>query len=266
MVGNTHDLQNHKSEIGSWFKQTAAKVNPRNLDTETSQGFYVVAADGSAYVFNNNRSVERVLGTLDKGLAGFKTTPPSAVEVPTEKQWTPEPPPGTTVLRVYSRIKPLPLGCDTSNENVQRDHFWLLAEELAALRHGQVLESLRLRLCRFGFVDAIRGEPEFWQISEIRSAEFSAKVVGNKVTLSGSFEMESGDSRRGIVGNLILEIGRENQVRGYAEATAWGASRYTPNPPQGKFPLKFAFVLAPKAPDTVAPQASMIGPEYLRGK
>ncbi len=261
MVGNTHDLQNHKSAIGTWFKQTASKVNPRNLDNETSQGFYVVAADGSAYVFNNNRSVERVLGTLDKGLAAFKGSPPRAVEVPTEKQWTPEPPPGTTVLRVYSRIKPLPLGCDTSNENVQRDHFWLLRAEVEALMSGKVPEELSLRLCRFALVDAIRGEPDFWRPEEITKS-FSA--ADGKLT--GTYEMATKDGKRGLRGSIVLELRRNNQVRGYAEATAWGASQYTPNPPSGKFPLKFAFIVAPKAPDTVAPQAAMFGNEYLRGK
>jgi hypothetical protein len=261
MVGNTHDLQNHRSPIGTWFKQTASKVNTRNLDEQTSQGFYVVAADGSAYVFNNNRSVERVLQTLDKGMAGFRAAPPSNVEIPQEKQWAPEPPPDATVLRVYSRIKPVPAGCDTANENLQRDHFWLLAPEVAALRKGEVPEALTLRLCRFVFVDAIRGEPDFWRIDEVKK---SFKVSGT--TLSGSFQMQTADAKRGLTGSVELQISKSGEVKGFAETTAWGAGTYTPNPPAGKFPLKFAFILAPKAPDTVAPQAAMFGQEYLTGQ
>lgn len=261
MVGNTHDLQNHRSPIGTWFKQTASKVNTRNLDEQTSQGFYVVAADGSAYVFNNNRSVERVLQTLDTGMAGFRSSPPAKVEIAQEKQWAPEPPADATVLRVYSRIRPVPQGCDTSNENLQRDHFWLLAPEVAALRKGEVPEALTLRLCRFVFVDAIRGEPDFWRGDQIRSRSF--KVSGTSLT--GSFEMQTADGKRGMAGSLELQISKSGKVKGFAETISWGPGTYTPNPPAGKFPLKFAFIMAPKTRDTVAPQAAMFGREYLTG-
>lgn len=262
MVGNTHDLQNHQSAIGTWFKQTASKVNPRNLDQQTSQGFYVVAADGSAYVFNNNRSVDRVLQTLDKGLTGFRSSPPAKVDVSDEKQWTPEPPEGATILRVYSRIKPVPPGCDASNENLQRDHFWILAPEIEAWRKGAVPDSLVLRLCRFALVDAIRGEPDFWRIDQIRARSFS--VEGS--LLKGTFAMQTPDGKRGLTGSIELQFAKDGGIKGFAETTAWGAGTYTPNPPAGKFPLKFAFVMAPKAADTVAPQAAMFGREYLIGR
>jgi hypothetical protein len=54
--------------------------------------------------------------------------------------------------------------------------------------------------------------------------------------------------------------------KGIADTQAWGRSTYTPNPPPGKFPLKFAFLLAQNKTDTVAPQATFFGNEYLTGR
>ncbi len=268
VVGNTHDLQNGRHDAARWFMETVGKINSRVQSGHTSQGFYVIAADGTAYEFNNNRNVERVLAVLDKGLQQFLAKPPPKVEIAESSDGQLIPPQGTTILRVYSRIRPVPEGCNDSNENVQRDHFWMLPVEAAALGDLQVPASLVNRLCRFAFVDAIRGEPDFWKPSEVQPASFKVeRLDSNRVRLTGSFKMATPDSKRGIEGSLEAEIGikggKITQFEGFAEATAWGAGTYTPNPPAGKFPIKFAFVLAPKSPTTVAPQAAMFGAEYL---
>jgi hypothetical protein len=263
-AGNTHDLQNRQGEVQRWFMETVGKVNPRVGQGITTQGFYVIGADGSAYAFNNNRSVERVLNFMDRGMAGFRSNPPKAAAIPEPKEVVIRPPEGTSVIRIYSRIKPCPSGCDPGNENLQRDHFWVLPEEVRALAGGIVSVSLKIRLCRFALVDAVRGEPDFWTLGEVRIGAFSIK---NGRTLTGSFKMSTADGKRGLEGTLEAELRVEGAriaaFKGFAETTAWGQGTWTPGAPEGKFPLKFAFVLAPNGIDAVAPQAAMFGKEYL---
>jgi hypothetical protein len=247
---------------------TVAKVNARVDQGNTSQGFYVVAADGTAFGFNNNRSIERVLAFMADGLKKFQSTTISDAKIEPLAFAPVAPPDGATVLRVYSRVLPTPENCNESNKNLQRDHFWVLAEEAESLAQGAVSESLQLRLCRFALVDAVRGEPDFWRLEHIKSRVFEVVNGPEGKTIVGSFSMLSG--RQSLVGRIeaafTVSSGRVTAFKGYAECTASGSGTYTPGAPEGKFPLKFAFVLAPATRDTVAPQAAMFGREYLTGK
>ena len=248
--------------------QTVGKVNPRGDQGQTTQGFYVIGADGSAYVFNNNRSVERVLDFMGRGLEGFHAKPPARIEIQPSQNVLITPPAGATVLRVYSRIKPVPAGSDPANENLQRDHFWILPDESAALAKLQVPENLAMRLCRFALVDAIRGEPDFWRPEEIQSNKLEvAKNPKGGLLLKGTYKMQTADKKRGVEGAFEAELqiisDKVAAFKGFAEATAWGQGTYTPGAPSSKFPIKFAFLLAPATKDSVAPQAAMFGREYL---
>lgn len=248
--------------------QTVGKVNPRGDQGQTTQGFYVIGADGSAYVFNNNRSVDRVLDFMRRGLEEFQTKPPARDVIQPSQNVLVTPPSGTTVLRVYSRIKPAPAGSDPANENLQRDHFWILPEEISEFAKLNVPESFAMRLCRFALVDAIRGEPDFWRPEEIRSKKFEVdKNPKGGFSLKGSYSMQTADGKRGLEGTLEVEFNiadnKTTAYKAFADCTAWGQGTYTPGAPAGKFPLKFAFMLAPAAKDTVAPQAAMFGREYL---
>ncbi len=270
-AGNTHSLQWRKSAESNWFMDTVRKVNLRGERNETTQGFYVVDAAGGAYGWNNNRDVDRVLGFMRSGLTQYRSVASRDVlQIQPKEDGIPDPPAGATVLRVYQRIMPVPKGADSANENVQRDHFWLLASESAALVKGQVADTLSLRLCRFVFNDAIRGEPDMWRPQEISERSFSASRKGDVVTLEGSFAMATAKRERGLKGKLTAEIRFSGErvvgFKGVADTTAWGQSNYTPNPPKGEFPLKFAFILAPTTPDTVAPQATNHGASYLTGR
>lgn len=268
VTGNTHDLQNRRSELGAWFMKTAASVNSRVDDGMTSQGFYVVAADGTAYGFNNNRSIDRVVAFMAEGLKKYRASPPVVTDVPVLKGGRIVPPDGATVLRVYSRITPVPEGCGDSNKNLQRDHLWVLPGEVSELQNGAFPEALKLRLLRFCLVDAVRGEPDFWTQSEVESGEFKVTSDGTLTKIKASFSMKSvGQSLSGTFdAELSIGKGRLTSFKGYADCTASGSGTWTPGAPEGYFPLKFAFVIAPEAIDTVAPQAAMIGREYLTGK
>lgn len=251
---------------------TAIKVKPDIAEGTTAQGFYVVGADGSAYAFNNNRSVERVMGMLDKGSQGFAKSPPQRVEFDAEtlsRNTVRKPPVETLVLRVFSRISPVPEGCDAANENVARDHLWLLAEEQAAFAQGKIPENFIKRLCRFNLVDNIRGEPDHWKKNEVTISKFDLSDQGNGVfRLKGEFAMKTANDSRGVEGDLTAEIrvskGKVVELKAYGETKAWGASTYAPNPPQGKFPLHFAIVtVSDTMSKVVAPQAVFFGNEYF---
>lgn len=252
-VGNTHELQNQKFQAGKWFMEMAQKANPRDLKSVTAQGFYVAGADGKGYAFNNNRDPQRVLGFIQKGLAGFRKDPPAKVDIAEDEvnaQYSRGPDPSVSVLQVYSRIKPLPESCDELNHNIGRDFLWIYPEEVKTMRESVVAPaSLVKRLLRFHFVDNIRGEPDMWDTKDIQSSSFVLKRLStDRFALTGRFAMKHGD--RGIEGAFESEITfdpKEDRVKafkGFAKTLAWGAGTYTPKPPAGRFPILYAIVPA----------------------
>ncbi|HMS55897.1 MAG TPA: hypothetical protein PKA27_10895 [Fimbriimonadaceae bacterium] len=235
----------------------AQKVKPDIANEITSQGFYVAGADGSAYQFNNNRSVERVLAMMDRGLAGFRTKPPVKVTIE-QGTYGFKRPDDVIAVRVWTRIRPVPTGSDTSNETVAQDHLWIRRSELETLNTGKLPDSVLWRIARFHLVDNVRGEPNHWGTGEVKEA----RADGLKV----SFKMATADTKRGFEGNLELAV-KGDSVRGFGEATAWGAGTYTPNPPPGKFKVVFAFTTVnDEVARVVAPQAAFYGNEYWAGR
>ena len=244
----------------------ARKVKPDVDKGITAQGRYVIAADGTAYGFNNNRDSERLLALLSKGETQFNAQVPAKVEIPgdlLDDKYGRFPEADTTVVRIFSRIRPLPADAHPSNRNVGRDHLWILKDEATDLARGRFPDSLALRLCRFQIYDNVRGEPDAWALDEIKVRNF--RVEQGK--LFGDFKMETADGQRGIEGTLegalLLKAGRLD-LRAYVTATAFGRSTYTPNPPAGKFPIVFAMETVNDATSRVVPpQWVGAGREYL---
>jgi len=274
-VGNTHEIQNGRNPVRDWFLPIATKVKPDIAKGQTAQGRYVFAADGTAYGFNNNRSVERVHQLMDKSLAMFRANPPAKVSVSKDElsaKFVPEPPAGTAVVRLFTRIRPAPLGSDSSNENVARDHLWVLPAEAAELSRGNISESLKLRILRFALVDNVRGEPDHWTAQEVKRSDFKIEKKSGQVKIRCDFLMETADTKRGFEGALeaVAEFDSSRRLTrflAYAEGQAWGRSTYTPNEPKGRFPLVVGFRLVEdETSKAVAPQAVFYGREYLTGR
>lgn len=261
VVGNTHELQNGRSAARDWWMDLAKRAKPDSAYGKTSQGFYVLGADGSDYGFNNNRSVERVLQLMDRGLAAFKARPPSRVEIDDAgAAYGFAFPPGVAVTRVFARISPVPEGCHDSNQSVARDHLWVSSSEMASLAKGEFPMELARRLCRFQLVDNIRGEPDHWKADEVKLCEFSVTKAG---IVTGKFSMSTATMTRGMEGTLAGVFDPGRGLRALAKAKAWGASTYAPNPPEGRFPMVFAFLPVSDAMSkAVAPQAAFFGREY----
>lgn len=267
----------------------------RNLERvragHTSQGFYVLGADGTFYGYNNNRSIERVHAMLDQAVAKFDAQRPAGVEIAAAERaaWALRPPEGASIARVHARIRPLPAGAGDANARLGRDHLWITAAEARALAKvgeagGTWPASLRERVARFHLLDNIRGEPDFWKPEEVRVADFTARRLWPTaesagsgdggpvwVEVAGRFEIRSDDDRRGFVGGLkgwiVIDSasGRVSDVRLYAGGACWGSGTWTPGAPEGRFPLKLGIVPADdEAARLVPPQAAQCGERYLR--
>lgn len=281
VVGNTHELQTGRSAQRDWFMKLAPKVKPDVLNGTTAQGFYTFSAEGAPYGFNNNRSVERVLGLMANATKAYAKPDSklvlneSEVVAPTGRR----PEAGTSVLRIFARVRPSVEGADPSNENVSRDHCWLLKEDVQSLIGTDSLTDAAItRLYRFAFVDNVRGEPDHWKPGEVKTAILDFKRVieiDGAITyhVSGRFAMSTLGQTRGLEGTLYgrLTIDKNalvvKECRIFSEATAWGRSTYTPGNPPGRFPMVFAIVeAADEASRVVPPQAIFYGQEYLKPK
>ncbi|MEQ1933702.1 MAG: hypothetical protein ABL962_07475, partial [Fimbriimonadaceae bacterium] len=106
VVLDTHEVQNGRTKTKEWFMSAITLIKPDVAKGITSQGRYVVTADGKALGYNNNRDVERVLTMMDQALVKFNASPPAAVEVTPEllaEQTSLRPVAGTTTIRSFSR-------------------------------------------------------------------------------------------------------------------------------------------------------------------
>ncbi|MEQ1823422.1 MAG: hypothetical protein ABL949_13010 [Fimbriimonadaceae bacterium] len=239
----------------------------------TAQGRYVVTPDGVALGYNNNRDVERILTLMDSSLRKYNASPPTHVEVKPElldEQTAIRPSSGTTLIRSFSRIRPVPVGSDIANANVARDHLWITPEESATMRASDLVPpTLITRMCRFHFIDNVRGEPDPWLTSEILKKEFKLKPLSTRAKqLTVSFKMEKPGSKLGVEGSALFKLEwnqrGELQFEGIVEATAWGAGQWTGTPPTGRFRLVQAYMTVDDAmAKVVPPQFIVFGNEYF---
>src|SRR5690606_36489983 len=83
-----------------------------------------------------------------------------------------------------------------------RDHLWITASEIAALREGRVERSLALRIARFHLIDNTRGEPPMWDADEVERLDLELRPAaagaadGACSTLAGRVRLLSGDHAR----------------------------------------------------------------------
>lgn len=285
VAGNLRELQGPQTPVATWFVSLARKMNYRVDKGEEADGYYVFGPDGTPYAFTDWQSAEKVVEVLDEGLnearkhpAGMLPpldTPPAPIRVET----------GTSVLRSFARIRPVPEGANPINGSIGRDHIWVFPEEIAALlAHGvgdefDLPSTLTARLVRFHLIDNVRGEPDMWTRSEIRRASFRVRVVAEegtkrRFTLMGSFAQEIANGERGQSGELEAEFSIDAatrkivRFRGYSSGQAWGSAigtKCTELAPAGKYPLLIAFVETDDpVSQTVPPQAASLGGEYRK--
>lgn len=238
-----------------------------------TQGYYVLDARGKlfdALSFNfvegteepavvvRRRSVHRLRAMLEAAVKDFR---PSSGPVPAGLDKAslityPTLPPGTVVLRSWSRVKPLPEGAHEMNTMVGRDFLWVRADEVAALAAERFPETLARRLVLGNLRDNVRGMPRTFGPEAIESVAFTARKTPQGIRLGGRFRVEGPASSKqpegeqmGVEGSIegLLVLGEGGTPASwwiYADLTCWGAYPNTPNTPEGRYPLKVGLVLA----------------------
>ncbi len=288
VAGNVAELQWNRTPASKWFMDMAGKVNYRVRSGQTVQGFYVAGPDGKGYAFENIRDAKRVNQMLDESLDAYRADPPGRVDIPKsyiEAPFAKSPDATTSVVRVFTRIRPVPLGANPANNFVGRDHIWILGNEVKAILSSPTDGSsfalprdLVGRIVRFHLIDNVRGEPDMWEPDQVKKANFYAKFIGvegasRKYSFSGEFALKYADGKRGQDGTISGEItlnpltNRVVRFRAYSQGYAWGESKYAGNAPDGRFPIVIAMVdTNDEISKNVPPEAIGYGNEYFHPK
>jgi hypothetical protein len=284
-TGDTHELQFRKSPAQQWFlglyhRTSAPLLNAQKSFSNDSQGMYIVGPDGTSYGYTNDHDPSNINEALDNALRQYHAHPPKQVTITEAELRTPyavAPPTTATVVRVFTRIMPLPQGCIGLNSGIGRDYLWIYAEEVRKMqalaaqstKPFKLPATLALRIARYHLVDNVRGSPDMWGLKELKRLHFVARVADrNKETItlafSGSFQFEhNGQNRRGyegrIEGNFAMSATQPtiSRFRALAKGKAWGDGAYNPNAPKGRYPLVVAMVQA------TDPVARVVPPEAV---
>lgn len=284
-AGDISEFAWRRTEVSRWFMQHGGKVNYKIRSADSVQGFYTLGADGTAYGFSNVRGAKTVNALLADAYSRFHAHKPPKVEIVVDKpkQFANSPQPANTdVARVFTRVRPVPLGANSLNKGVGRDHLWILGSDLkqiaaagAAGSAFQMPQNLRMRIARFNLLDNVRGQPDPWQISEVKKASIRMTPVGRRgadmiYKLDGSFAMRNAAGDRGFEGTLKGELeidvarNRVSWLRMIADGTAWGESKFTAHGPVGKYPLVIAMLnVDDTLSRTVEPDSVSLGEQYF---
>ena len=268
-----------------------AEQGPRGGGSGTQQGHYILTASGKLLGFNNNRSLERRMAFIREALAKWEKLPadekrPGAIEVRPlnasefDARYHAAPPAGGVVLVASARMLKESGGtlqaCSADDHQLGRGHLaavdrmWIREAEWKELLEtgaegGPVSDRLALRLLRYHLVDFTRGEPSFWERTEIRSQSLRIEpgAKAGSFELSGSAKMATADGKRGFEPSLFgkVEIGAGGQLLRcdlIAVGDHWGEGAYTGPARPGRTPLGIAFRLADpdSRADRLRPQAS----------
>lgn len=264
---------------GEFYRKVVSQDGGRRDFNSSTQGRYAFTPEGQLIGFNNNRSVERVVGLLKKALEKVPPTGAAPAEAPaidttkkhagldrTLKD-------GTVVLNVYGKVLSAPdeaagKWAKMFQESLGEDHLWIRKDEAAALVRGELPESVRRRITLYHLNDFTRGEPNLWRDGEVKKLEMSLQDG----RLTGAVHLETADGKRGYEADLLGFIeskdGALSRFDLVAKGEFWGAGRYTntAGTPKGRFPLALSFKLADLKSDAdkVPPQAARDLGQYLR--
>jgi len=248
-----------------------------NGEGDTAQGFYIIGADGKLYGWNNTHYIPNILRFMDSALDAFRHNPPEQVEISQEqaaRSYSIQPDSTTSIVQIFTRVSPLPAACDELNRSVGRDYMWIYADDVEDILSTSESASafplprnLVARLVRFHLIDNVRGEPDEWESSDVKLADFSANLVGTNedakhFVFHGKYSQETSNHGRGQEGTLDGEFDiltatkKMANFRAFGKATVWGESTFTPGAPKGKFGLLTAMIPANDAPaNLIAPHA-----------
>lgn len=253
-----------KDSEGEFYRKIASQGPRHDFENGTTQGLYLAAPDGTLLGYTNNRSPERVKQFFADSMAKFRPADTKSLAVETEDaRYIIHPPEGGLVIRVQAKVLG---GYEPTDDRfkqiyqsaVSRDNLWITAAEHQQLAAGTFPDRLTVRIARHCLIDNTRGEAPSWAESDIMTANFA--IDGNK--LSGHCEMKLPDGSRGfsadVLGEIAFKNGKVTQFNMVAKGQYFGEGRFTPNAPEGKFPLAVSFTLADgkDIADTIPPEAA----------
>lgn len=283
-------LQLTRGPLRDWWDGVVKQSNPQYRGGST-QGYYILGGDGRGLTWDNYPP--RLPQFLERGLALHRNSGARKGSISTEQiraAAPAAPPPGTSIIRLYTRIRPLPAGASPSNQLLGRDYMWVLADEIKELLSASrsTSEPFKLpptfvgRLVVFHLVDNVRGQVWPWQPASVRSASFTGRKVreaGGIRTLSLTGRFAKDDSHppawntRGLEGTFEAELdldvatARISRLRGLADCRAWSDATYDRGapPPSGKYPLRIALMEAKdELSKQITPEQAGTGAYYLR--
>lgn len=263
-----------RGAFSQWYVGMVQQARPgfRGPNQQSTQGYYVVGADGTGVLHDANTfSVERLNQFLDRGLQRWRQAGPRAASTITpEQQRQAEPvppPPGTSVIRLFTRIRPVPAGAHFTNQRLGLDYMWITQEEVRQLAQegnsGQPFAlptSMVSRMVLFHMVDNVRGQVPTYQPQSVSRATFNARAAGGtgnmrRFTFAGDYAKR--DSRpprwndRGQEGRVEGEFevdvsaSRITRLRAVAESQGWSDATFSPYPPpSGRYPIVCALIEA----------------------
>jgi hypothetical protein len=278
--------------LRDWWMKVVSQVQHGGGGGST-QGYYMFASDGTPVFWDNY--YPRIKMAIERGYEMAKRNPKPGAPVPHQQDEVSvaaplEPPPDTSIVRLFTRISPVPAGADPINTMLGRDFMWIPRAELESIAANarevgktfELPESMQARLCLFHLVDNVRGLVWAYRPDAVSRCTITAKVVGiekdvKKLTLAGEFAKQDSHppqwTSRGLEGTLEGELDIDSagskivRLRALAKSTAWDDQTFNRNTPapSGKYPLVTAIVEAndPIA-RKVAPEVARQGASYLQ--
>jgi hypothetical protein len=284
-VGEHYQLT--RGPMREWWAQVVSSVRP-NGPSGSTQGYYVVRADGSGIISDNYPP--RLKMFLERGLALARGAEgqPAEVSATELQQFAPRAmPDGAFVIRLFTRAR-LSDGSAAPNAYLNRDYMWILGEEVQAILDSagrsktefSLPSTLTARLVLFHMVDGTRGAVWPYQPKDISRAQLTARSTGRegavqRITFSGQYAKRDSHppqwNDRGQEGDIAgeLEINwrtkKLTRFRAYAESQAWSDATYDPRrPPFGRYQLITAMIESTDELDKqIAPEPATTGNYYL---
>jgi hypothetical protein len=266
---------------------------------------YCFTASGKLLATKNHQDVGGVREMLEEALLAWNRLPagdrrPNAFQVPEsgkpDSRYERTPPSGGLILNSYTRILErtrqggyVSGSCSfTGGDQSARDHVWLKESDWQSLlpkefRTGEqypVSRPVADRLARYHLVDNTRGEPTFWETSQVRRLNLTWTVdrateddvrlrLEGDVLLSTSEDLRKADRGFDVRVFGYLHYDRQQKRIDRLDVVAvgdhWGQGHYTPGARSGRKPLGIALELgrADRPEDRVPPEAARDFDHYL---
>ncbi|MCH2180432.1 MAG: hypothetical protein MK108_00365 [Mariniblastus sp.] len=256
------------------FYQQIARQGPRDDMKLSTQGFYILRANGQLLHYSNSRGPERIKSLMQQALTNVSSEPAEPIQAGDQRPRIPaNQPPGAVVIQVNTKVLGGYPESDAPYRQIMqnavgRDNLWIYAAEIEQLAEGQFPDSLARKLVRFHAVDNTRGEAPMWSDRQIESL---AIQMGSDGAVQGSVNLATDDGKRSyradIRGHVELDQGALTRFDLVLKGEFVGQGRFTPGAPPGAFPLAVALRIASDrdVASQVRPQAlKAVGPGYLQ--